>query len=269
MKLSRGQVAVVTGGASGIGWGLAEAFAARGLAVALADVEASALEDAASRLATRGVEVLAVRTDVSVARDVHDLARRVLEQFGRVDIVCNNAGVNFGSMRAMWEIDAADWEWVLRVNLWGVIHGISSFVPLLVERGRGHVVNTASMAGLAVVPYLGPYTASKHAVVGLSESLAIELREQGTGVGVSVLCPGSVATQLGTSARNRPPELARTREYEGPGMSQVSIGQLEAGEVAVATLQAIEADRLHVVPSPGSRDRVETRIRSVLTDLDA
>jgi NAD(P)-dependent dehydrogenase (short-subunit alcohol dehydrogenase family) len=197
-----GKTAVVTGAASGIGLALARRLGAEGMQVVLADVEDAALARAADALETAGVRCLAVRTDVSRAAEVDALAERAVAAFGAVHVVCNNAGVFAGGVA--WEIPLDDWSWVLGVNLWGVIHGVRSFLPLLLAHGgEAHVVNTASMAGLVSNPLAGPYTVSKHAVVALSETLYHELTLRGAPVGVSVLCPEGVATRIGESSRNR------------------------------------------------------------------
>src|SRR5579871_852581 len=222
MREFRDRVAVVTGAASGIGRALAERFAAAGMKVVLADVERQALAAAERALASGGARVLAVPTDVSKASDVEALAQRTLEAFGAVHVVCNNAGVSVGGLA--WEVTLADWEWILGVNLWGVIHGIRTFVPILLRQGEeGHVVNTASMAGLVSGPGIAPYNATKHTVVTLSEALHHELgMASGGKVKVSVLCPGWVNTRILDADRNRPatlgdatpirPEIAAVRE---------------------------------------------------------
>jgi NAD(P)-dependent dehydrogenase (short-subunit alcohol dehydrogenase family) len=203
MRQLRDKVAVVTGAASGIGFAIATRLGAERMRVVLADVEADALERAARALAAAGVETLAVPTDVASAEQVEALAQRATDAFGAIHLVCNNAGVFKGGNS--WEVSLADWQWTLGVNLWGVIHGVRSFVPRLLAHGEeAHVVNTASMAGLTSNPFSGPYTVSKHAVVALSEVLYHELTLTGTKVGVSVLCPEAVATRIGESERNRP-----------------------------------------------------------------
>jgi len=208
MQLEQGQVAVVTGGASGLGLALARRFAERGLSVVLGDVEKGPLDDAVAAFEADGVPVLGVPTDVRFAEQVNALATATLERFGRVDVICNNAGVATMS-GTTWELPRADWDWVMAVNLDGVLNGIRSFVPHLVAQGSGHVVNTASSAGISAGPSLAPYLASKHAVVALSLGLSDELAETAPGVGVTIVCPGTMATEIGNAERNRPAEFRR------------------------------------------------------------
>jgi NAD(P)-dependent dehydrogenase (short-subunit alcohol dehydrogenase family) len=196
-----GKVAVVTGGASGIGKGIATRLLAEGARVVIADIQRDALEAAAADLGTD-----AVQTDVSDPASVQALAAAVLDRHGAVHVVCNNAGI--GPLAPVADLTLDDWRWMLGVNLWGVIHGIHTFLPILKANPEGgHIVNTASMAGLAGTPRLGAYTAAKFGVVGLTEVLAAELAADGSRVGVSVLCPGTVHTNIGTSSRNRPERL--------------------------------------------------------------
>src|SRR4051794_29088134 len=183
--------------------------------VVLADVEAGALAAAEKELRDSGAEVLAVRTDVSNGDEVDALAQAAVDAFGAVHVVCNNAGVGGGGL--MQTLTTADWEWVLGVNLWGVIHGIRAFLPILLEQEEAHVVNTASMAGLVSGPFMGPYNASKFAVVAISETLFKEMSMQGLKVGVSVLCPGWVNTNIGDSERNRPASLRPDEADAGAG----------------------------------------------------
>jgi NAD(P)-dependent dehydrogenase (short-subunit alcohol dehydrogenase family) len=204
-----GKTAVITGAASGMGRAFAERFADAGMNVVLADVEAPRLEEAMASVTARGVDAIAVPTDVSDADAVDRLRDEALARFGRVHVVCNNAGVA-GSMSGP-EIELADWRWVLGVNLWGVVHGHRSFLPHLLEHGDGHIVNTASMAGHH--PGHSAYAASKWAVVAITEGLYQQLRAQGSTVGVSCLCPGWVATDIAMSDRNRP-EWAAPRPLE-------------------------------------------------------
>ena len=211
MELTKGQVAVVTGGGSGIGLALANRFAAAGLHLVLADVEEDALAAATSEIEAHGVDVLTVRTDVSKEAEVQALAAATLERFGAVHVVCNNAGV--AGRADPWFGPLSSWEWVMGVNFWGVVHGCRTFLPHLV--GGGHIVNTASIAGL--YPGFAPaYDASKHAVVAISESLYNTVVAAGLPVGVSVLCPGWVRTQILESHRNWPAELgAEARRRPG------------------------------------------------------
>jgi NAD(P)-dependent dehydrogenase (short-subunit alcohol dehydrogenase family) len=204
VDLTPGKVAVVTGAASGIGLALAERFARSGLSVVLADVNETGLAEAAEHITSLGVETLAVRTDVSDEAAVQALAAATLERFGSVHVVCNNAGVV--SMSDPWFGPLSPWQWVLGVNLWGVIHGIRTFLPILVGQGEGHIVNTASIAGL--YPGFGAtYDAAKHAVVALTEDLYTTLKQMGVPVGVSILCPGWVRTNLMDAERNWPVDL--------------------------------------------------------------
>ena len=194
-----GKVAVVTGGASGIGRAMAARFVADGMRVVIADIEQNALDSTAAELGVDGI-----RTDVSDPDSVADLAAAVIDRHGAVHVLCNNAGVGGGGV--MSSLTLNDWRWVIDVNLWGVVHGIHFFLPHLLDNDDGgHIVNTASMAGLSAWPGIGPYNGTKYAVVGISETLAMELAD--TAVGVSVLCPGLVNTNIFTSQRNRPQEL--------------------------------------------------------------
>ena len=209
MQDLKGKVAVVTGGASGIGFGLAERAAREGMRVAIADIEAGTLHQAEEKLRALGAEVLAVVTDVARPESVEALRDRVVTTFGGVHLLCNNAGVSVGGMT--WEITEDDWTWILGVNLWGVIHGIRTFVPHMIAGGEeGHVVNTASMAGLIVGPGMSAYNATKHAVVAISETMHHELNLTGARVRCSVLCPGWVNTRIAESERNRPADLKET-----------------------------------------------------------
>ncbi len=202
MQEFRDKVAVVTGGASGIGLAMAERFAREGMKLVLADVEKERLDEVTARFQKDGVEVLGVETDVSDAEQMDALGAATLDAFGAAHIVCNNAGVASGGRS--WELTTADWRWVIGVNLWGVIHGIRVFAPGLIAQGEGHIVNTASVAGLLSVPGLGPYSVTKHGVVTLSETLYGELVATGSKVRVSVVCPSWVKTGIFEADRNRP-----------------------------------------------------------------
>src|SRR5687768_13219941 len=205
MKELKGKVAAVTGAASGLGRSMALAFAGEGMDVAVADVDAHALHDVGRAIREQGRRVFAMRVDVSNSAEVEAWRERTVEELGGVHVVCNNAGVS--PLGAVWENSAADWQWILGVNLWGVIHGVRAFTPHFIAQDEGHIVNTASVAGLIAPPGSGAYNVTKHAVVALSESLQHDLRERNSRVGVSVLCPAYVPTRITESERSRPKEL--------------------------------------------------------------
>jgi NAD(P)-dependent dehydrogenase (short-subunit alcohol dehydrogenase family) len=236
MELVAGKVAVVTGAASGIGFALASRFARAGLDVVLADIELSALEEAEQKIADFGVQTLAVPTDVSDEAAVQALAAAVVERFGAAHVVCNNAGVESDADPWLGPISA--WKWVLGVNLWGVIHGIRAFLPQMIGQGGGHFVNTASIAGL--YPGFAPsYDASKHAVVALSEDLYRSMTLAGLPVGVSVLCPGWVRTNIMDAARNWPASLG---EQPPPSFGSEVVSKHVRHAIEEAILPAAVAD---------------------------
>jgi NAD(P)-dependent dehydrogenase (short-subunit alcohol dehydrogenase family) len=270
MREFEGKVAVVTGAASGIGRAMARSFGAAGMKIALADVEKPALEEARRRLADDGVEAAAFVCDVSQADAVRRLADETRSAFGRVHVVCNNAGVFCGG--TSWGTSLHDYEWILNVNVWGVIHGIRTFVPILLEQGEpAHVVNTASMAGLTTGPMTAAYFMSKHAVVALSESLFHELSaREGCPVGVSVLCPELVNTRIFHAERNRPPHLKRdaledlpeeTKQVEAIVSSVAQMG-VDPDLLALRTLAAIRESRFWVLPPDGDPWREAARLRN-------
>jgi NAD(P)-dependent dehydrogenase (short-subunit alcohol dehydrogenase family) len=245
----RDRVAVVTGAASGIGLGIAEAFAAEGMRLVLADIDGDRLEEEARRLRSAGVQVEAVETDVGDAEAVQALADATIARFGVVHIICNNAGIiRWGRT---WDLSLVDWDAVLRVNLLGVVHGVRSFVPLLLASGEeGHVINVASMAAVVPVPGISPYSVSKHGVLALSEVLHAELLETNAPVGVSIVMPGRVRTRLGL-----PKDFPA--DSEPPGSAEP--GALEPAEVASQVIDAVRHGRLHVFTHP---ERVaEVRLR--------
>ena len=252
-----GRVAVVTGGASGIGFALGERFAADGMKVILADIEPEPLNAAVERLSMT-TEVLGIVTDVSDRASVERLAESTLERFGSVHIVCNNAGVGPGGIT--WEVPATVWDWVVGVNLMGTVNGIAAFVPHLVKQDEGHVVNTASVAGLVGMPGMGAYSATKHAVVGLSQALDLDLRLAGSAVGVTVLCPGATRTRMNESGRNWPTRL-------GPAPP----GGLLPGHPAVTERFLQSFPKIAIDPSDVA-DRVSDAIRErrfwLLTERD-
>lgn len=253
-----GQVAVVTGAASGIGYALAGMWLDNGMKVVLADIEEDALEKAADQLGERG-KVMAVPTDVSLADSVDEL-RRQAEGFGQIGVVCNNAGVGSSAISAAWEKPLADWEWVIGVNLWGVVNGVRAFLPGLVERNEGHLVNTASVAGLLPFPFASPYAATKHAVVGLSLTIQQELAMKGSNVQISVLCPGWVRTRIADSTRNWPDRLGAVPQVdtdENAPMMRAMLeslvdGGMEPSEVAQQVLGAVRERRFWVLPNAES-----------------
>jgi NAD(P)-dependent dehydrogenase (short-subunit alcohol dehydrogenase family) len=246
MKQLTGRVAVITGGASGIGKGMAEAFAGRGMKLVIADIEDAALAPAVAELRAGGAEVIGVRCDVTSPKSVADLAERALAQYGAVHVVCNNAGVAGAmNMGALWELPLADWEWVLGVNTWGVIHGMRAFLPILVQQPEAHVVNTASLAGTIVSG--GVYGVSKHACVAISEALYRECQLRAPHVGVSVLCPGWVNTRILESERNRP-EAPRPAPSAPPssefGAAREAVAALLKGGLAPRRVGEIVADAI-------------------------
>jgi NAD(P)-dependent dehydrogenase (short-subunit alcohol dehydrogenase family) len=272
MKEFRGKVAVITGAASGIGRGLAERCAREGMKVVLADVDEAALAQAERELKGAGADVIAVRTDVSKADDVDALARRALDAFGAVHLLFNNAGVGAGT--TVWESTLADWQWVLGVNLWGVIHGVRTFVPLMLKQAdECHIVNTASMAGLVSGPALGVYKVTKHGVVSLSETLCCELAVMRSKIKVSVLCPGGVNTSIMDSERNRPAELqnASASQSAHPAITQAEAmlrRLVETGmppsEVAEAVFDAIRDERFYILTHADWKPLVRKRMDEIL-----
>jgi NAD(P)-dependent dehydrogenase (short-subunit alcohol dehydrogenase family) len=263
MQQLEGKVAVVTGGASGIGYAMAERFAAEGMKVVVADIEASALAEAADKLRAGGADVLDIVTDVSDEGQVLDLATSTYSHFGTAHVVCNNAGVG-GGAGLTWEIPQSGWDWTFNVNFWGVLHGIRAFVPRLVEQGEGHIVNTASVAGLKALPFMGPYVATKHAVVGLSEALAFELALTGAPVQVSVLCPGFIRTRIHESERNWPEALgdAPPPPAESPIGDLVRTlveGGLEPSVLAARVVDGIRAGDFFLLSDPEHASVPEAR----------
>jgi NAD(P)-dependent dehydrogenase (short-subunit alcohol dehydrogenase family) len=242
------RVVVVTGGASGIGLALGRRFGRSGMKVVLGDVEAPALERAVGELRDSGVDASGVRCDVTDPAQMDALAQAALDAHGAVHVFCNNAGVGGGGLS--WETPLSTWEWVLGVNLWGVVHGVRTFMPILLEQDEAHIVNTASVAGLVAAPFMGPYNASKHAVVAISETLHHELTITGARARVSVLCPGWVNTAIGTSERNRPERLA---------MPEPSVEQAAQGETMRAMLQSM-------LDSGMSTDRVADQVFDAIHD---
>ena len=273
MKQLNGRVAVITGGASGIGKGMGEAFAANGMKLVIADVEEAALAPAVAELRAGGADAIGVRCDVTNPKSVDELAQRALTQYGAVHVVCNNAGVAGASnMGALWELPLADWEWVLGVNTWGVVHGMRAFMPILAQQPEAHVVNTASLAGTMVSG--GIYGVSKHACVAISEALYRETRLRAPHVGVSVLCPGWVNTRILESERNRPetprPAPSAPPSSEFGAAREAVAALLKAGlpprKVGDIVAEAIRADRFYIFTHPHWNYMMKARFDAMLSD---
>ena len=268
MRELKDKVVVITGGASGIGRALADRFAAEGSKIVLADIEPKPLEEAAAALRAGGTAVLAVPTDVSKPEQVQALCDRAVAEFGRVDVVCNNAGVAVSGHA--WEHTLADWEWVLGVNLWGVIHGVRTFVPVMLRQGgEGHIVNTGSVAGLTSNPFMSIYNVTKHAVVTLSETLHKDLGLLGVPIKVSVLCPGFVRTRILEADRNRPANLRETAvarhdpQLEEMAREAIATG-LPPAEAAAQVVDAVKNERFYVLTHPELTPRVRERMEELL-----
>jgi NAD(P)-dependent dehydrogenase (short-subunit alcohol dehydrogenase family) len=264
-----GRVAVITGAASGIGRGLARHAAREGMHVVLADVEPAALDDTVAEVSGLGADAVGVRTDVSREADVRALADVAYDRFGAVHLLCNNAGVFQAGV--VWQRTQADWDWVMGVNVWGVLHGIRAFVPRMLDQGGdAHIVNTASMAGLISVAYSGPYVVSKFAAAALTECLAHDLRAQESSIGVSCLVPGIVDTRIADSTRNRPDEPPS--EVTAPDhhfvanilKEQTSTGGRHPDEVAAIVFDAIRAGQFWIPTTDGYEPLVRGRYDALL-----
>ncbi|MBV8072696.1 MAG: SDR family NAD(P)-dependent oxidoreductase [Acidobacteriaceae bacterium] len=271
MKDFRNKVAVITGGASGIGRALAERSAKAGMKVVIADIEEGALAQADKEMRAAGASVLAVRTDVSKADEVQALARKTLDSFGAVHLLCNNAGVGVAA-KPTWETTLEDWQWCLGVNLWGVIHGIRTFVPIMLKQSaEGHVVNTASLAGLLSSPYHAIYYATKHAVVTITESLHHELGLLDCKLKASVLLPGFTRTNIMESYRNRAAEFGTQTADEAttvPSMLAAYRQAVEAGFppqfVAEQVFHAIWHEKLYIHTTTEFHELVRQRVEGIV-----
>jgi NAD(P)-dependent dehydrogenase (short-subunit alcohol dehydrogenase family) len=275
MKDFQNKIAVITGGASGFGREFANIGARLGMKLVLADVQQDALDKTRAELEAQGAQVLAMRCDVRKAEQVQALADATMEKFGAVHLVFNNAGVGSGGL--VWENSLADWEWVLGVNLWGVIHGVRTFTPLMLETAKkepgyqGHIINTASMAGLLNAPNMGIYNVSKHAVVSLSETLYHDLQLINAPIGASVLCPYFVPTGISQSQRNRPDDVkeegtltASQRAAQAVSEKAVSSGKVSAAQVAERTFDAIRDGQFYIYSHPQALGNVQTRMEDII-----
>jgi NAD(P)-dependent dehydrogenase (short-subunit alcohol dehydrogenase family) len=266
----RGKVAVITGAASGIGRAVADRCAQEGMKVVLAGINRANLAQAEEELKGTGATVLSVPTDVSKARDVEALARKTLDALGSIHLLFNNAGVGAGT--TVWESTVADWEWVIGVNLWGVIHGIRVFVPIMLRQDTEcHIVNTASILGLVSGPGSGVYKVTKHGVVSVPETLACELAGRGARIGVSVLCPGWVNTRIVDSARNRPPDLQNPLAPVSPEVEAAYHARREAALagmspqlVANHVFQAIRTQQFYILTHPDQQPWIQKRMEDIL-----
>jgi NAD(P)-dependent dehydrogenase (short-subunit alcohol dehydrogenase family) len=263
-----GKVAAITGGASGIGRALADAFGAAGMKVALADIEPGPLADAVAELTAAGIDAAGWPCDVSDAASVDAFASATFGRFGTADVICNNAGVG-GAGGLTWEVPLAGWEWTIGVNLMGVVHGVRAFVPRLVEQGEGHVVNTASLAGLKAAPFMAAYNATKHAVVAISESLAHECAMAAPGVGVSVLCPAFIRTRIAESGRNWPERLGAnpsppTDSPMADLMRQLVDNGLDPAVYAARVVDAVQTGRFFVMSDEAHAGATRGRLAEIV-----
>ena len=269
MQDLNGKVAVVTGGASGIGRAMADRFAQAGMKLVLADIEAGPLAAAANEIRETGAEVVESQTDVTDFGALEALRDKTLDAFGAAHVVCNNAGVATGG--TTWEASIADWEFTLGANLWGVIHGVKAFTPVLLEQNEGHIVNTASMAGLVSMGSMAAYNVSKYGVVALTETLFQDLRNAGSDVGASVLCPAFVQSKIWDAGRNRPAALQS--EEAAPSeeaaarqamLRHVIENGMPAPQVAEAVHEAILSKKLYILTHESSFGPIEARMRNIL-----
>jgi NAD(P)-dependent dehydrogenase (short-subunit alcohol dehydrogenase family) len=268
MKELKGKVAAVTGAASGLGRAMALAFAREGMHVALADVDEKGLNETQEAAKKFGARTTTLRVDVSRGEQVEAFRDRALKELGGVHVVCNNAGVS--TLGAAWEASVADWQWILGVNLWGVIHGVRAFAPQLIAQNEGHIVNTASVSGLISPPGSSTYNVTKHAVVALSETLHHDLRERSSAVGVSVLCPAYVPTRITESERNRPHAASEksweTIAREAMLKKAVASGKISADQVAQAVVAAVKDERFYILTHARIKGAIQARMEDILQE---
>jgi len=273
MKDFKGKVAVITGAASGIGYGLAERAAKEGMKVVLAGINEDTLKKAENEIKKTGTTTLVVKTDVSKEEDVKNLAEKTLDAFGAVHLLFNNAGVGAGIGKMIWENTLAEWKWMLNVNLWGVIHSLHVFLPIMVNQNEdGHIVNTASIGGLVSNGMLVPYSVSKAAIVALSENLDVQLKESKIPIGITVLCPGPVHTRGNDAERNRPAEL--TNEFVQPKtekqkyieevLDKLNEQGMAPQELASLVFDAIRRNKLYILSHPEYNEAIQQRAEAVL-----
>jgi NAD(P)-dependent dehydrogenase (short-subunit alcohol dehydrogenase family) len=274
MRDFKGKTAFITGGASGIGLGLAQTFADAGMNIVLADIEERALGSAVGALNARGAQAIGVEADVGDPQSYARAADRALSAFGKVHLLCNNAGV--ARTGATWEIAESDWEWTIGVNLMGMIHGLQIFVPHMKAHGEtSHIVTTSSMAGMRASVAGGPYTATKYAVVGLSEQLAKELAD--TKIGVSVFCPNNIRSNMPNNGRNRPPRFGGPidAKVDAHAAEHITIMQdrnragMDPREAGLRVKKGIENDQLFIFSHATERDVLEQRFARILAEMDA
>ena len=273
METFQDKVAVITGGGSGLGLAMARRFAREGMRLVLADVQADALAGAVAEFEAAGTPVLGVRCDVSRQADVDALRDAALDRFGKVHVLCNNAGVAPGGLA--WESTLEDWQWCLGVNVYGVIHGLRSFVPQLIAQNEpAHIVNTASVAGLLSPPGMAIYCVSKHAVVTLTECLHHDLASKTDLVKASVLCPAYVPTGISDSERNRPAELRNAPREPTPDdlareealRHAVKSGRITADDVAERVFEAVRDERFYILTHQKIKGAIETRMQDILLE---
>jgi NAD(P)-dependent dehydrogenase (short-subunit alcohol dehydrogenase family) len=261
-----GRIGVITGAASGLGRAMAERMGAEGMRLVLADIEPAPLAEVARTLGEAETEVVTQVADVSRAEDIDRLAEVAFDRFGAVHVLCNNAGVV--KRARSWDLTVDDWEWVLGVDLWGVIHAVRAFVPSMLEQAEGgHIVNTASMSGLLPIPNLAAYSVAKAAVVALSEALQLDLDAAGASIGVSVLCPGFIATRITESERNRPTDLADAAPP--PAVARTTAGvqtTMDAADVAGHVVDAIRVNRFWILTHGAYKEVIRERAAGIGTD---
>jgi NAD(P)-dependent dehydrogenase (short-subunit alcohol dehydrogenase family) len=267
----KGKTAFVTGGASGIGLSMARAFGRAGMNVVLADIDDKAAKAAAERLTSEQIKAVPVRCDVSERAGVREAALEAVAAFGKIHVVCNNAGVAVGGM--LGTVGARDWDWIIDVNLKGVVHGTETFVPLIKSHGEGgHIVNTASMAGMISPPGMEPYCATKFAVVAMSEGWAAQLAPEN--IGISVLCPGFVRTRIHESGRTRQDKYGGVGEVDALGngpseAAQAVLSGIDPDVVGARVLEAVKAGETYIFTHPNMREFVQARFAGIMAAFDA